>query len=176
MPWRKNRHFGRYAAGCGRLTEEHMNQRTTAITATAGEHYVAYCLAHRGLIPALTRGGSPNVDILVSSQDGRRSVALQVKTASSAKRDFKRKKTANYWLWDVGQKALSMSGERLLYAFVDLRDDADDGCGPTVFIVPSEKVREQVKPDDTRFMFWIEEGQEIEYEERWDLILDLLER
>jgi hypothetical protein len=152
-----------------------MTERTTAVTGTAGEHFVAYCLAKRGLLPALTRGGSPSVDILVASQDGGSTVAIQVKTSSWARREYKRKKETNYWLWDVGAKALTRKGERLLYAFVDLRDGAPDNCGPTVFIVPSEKVCEQIKPEHTRYMFWIPEGQEAQYKERWDLITDLLE-
>jgi hypothetical protein len=145
------------------------------MTGTAGEHYVAYCLSRRGLLPALTRGGSPSVDILVASRDGSNTVSIQVKTSSSAKREFVRKKQPAYWLWDVGERALTANAPRLFYAFVDLRYSETEPLDPVVFIVPSSDVCRQLKPKDARYMFWIEEGHEHEYKERWDRLEEALQ-
>jgi hypothetical protein len=49
-----------------------MPPRSTAITGTAGEHFVAARLAGMGYVVALSRGGSPGVDLLIATQDGSR--------------------------------------------------------------------------------------------------------
>lgn len=151
--------------------------RTTAITGTAGEHYVAYRLARMGYLPALTRGGSPSVDILVANQTGTGTLGIQVKTSTWAWYQYKRdKQKPNFWNWDVNPKATTLKGDRLFYAFVDLRDDPKDHQEPVVFIVPSKDVTELVKKKHTRKMFWIYEADEQKYKERWDYIEAVLKQ
>jgi len=68
-----------------------MPERATALTGAAGEHYVAFYLSALGYPVALTRGGSPTVDIMAGSLDGEHTISIQVKTSNWAKRDFKKK-------------------------------------------------------------------------------------
>ena len=42
-----------------------MPKRATTLTGAAGEHYVAYKLSLLGFPTALTRGGSPVIDLMV---------------------------------------------------------------------------------------------------------------
>lgn len=78
-----------------------MPRHPTSITGAAGEHFVAARLAAMGYVVALTRGGSPTADILVSTQSSDRTIALQVKTATWARRDYKRARSQpnNHWEW-----------------------------------------------------------------------------
>lgn len=83
----------------------------TAQIAAAGEHFVAYKLSSMGFLAALTRGGSPTVDLLVGSDSGHAAVSLQVKTSAGAWRKYKRKPEKNHWEWFVGSKADALRGE-----------------------------------------------------------------
>ena len=142
--------------------------RSTALTGAAGEHFVAFRLAQLGFPAALTRGGSPSVDVLVGDSDGNAAISIQVKTSSGARREFKRDPSKNRWEFDVGAKALRLRGSSIFYVFVDLRYDA--AAMPDAFIVPSDNVASSQNPQDSRFMFWISEDQAPEYRERWDRI------
>jgi hypothetical protein len=144
-----------------------MIKRTTTLTAAAGEHYVAYRLSQLGYAVALTRAGTPLVDLMVASQDGN-AVSVQVKTSSAAYFTHK-DRAKNYWNWDVGEKARHARGESLFYAFVDLKGSAD-GASPDVFIVPAADVADFVQVQDTRIMFWVMEKDKDRYLERWDFI------
>lgn len=145
------------------------------MTGTAGEHYVMYRLARMGYLPALTRGGSPSVDILVANSDGTRTIAIQVKTSTSAWYQYARDtEKPNYWIWDVNNRATTLRADRLFYAFVDLRNGSDEKKEPEVFIVPSNDVADLVKEDHTKYMFWIYEEDVHKYREMWDLITSLL--
>lgn len=150
-----------------------MSTRPTALTAASGEHFVAFYLSALGYPAALTRAGSPGVDVLVASKSGRRSVSIQVKTANSACRG----KSKPCWEWDVGKNAIELNGESIFYAFVDLKSDENNKIlpRPDVCIVPSSVVAGHVKPDFTRFRFWMYKEDRDKYLERWDLIAACLE-
>ncbi|MGA2272757.1 MAG: hypothetical protein ABSH00_04320 [Bryobacteraceae bacterium] len=98
-----------------------MPDRQTAITAAAGEFYVAYQLSARGYVVAIPRANVPSIDLLVSDVTGARSVSIQVKTSSGAKRTFKRNPEKDRWVFDVGEKGKYLRGEKFFYAFVDLK-------------------------------------------------------
>jgi hypothetical protein len=147
-----------------------MPDRATALTAAAGEHYVAYLLSAFGYLAAMTRGGSPTVDLLVGDIKGNAAVSLQVKTSNWARREYKRKPENNHWEWDVGRKALDLKGDLIFYAFVDLKWDPKNPSLPDVFIVPSQVVADQMKPEDTRFMFWLMESEKDQYHRCWDIL------
>jgi len=67
-----------------------------------------------GYLAALTRGGSPSVDVLAANASGTNTVGIQVKTATSARYEYKRdKQKPNYWIWDVNPKAVFLKGDRL---------------------------------------------------------------
>jgi hypothetical protein len=92
-------------------------------TGTAGEFYVAYGPAIREIRASLTLGNAPSVDILVSSENGCRTLSLQVKTARNA---YRRNRYGHeLHEWDVGASVIGNHAERFSYAFVDLR--AKDG-------------------------------------------------
>ena len=152
-----------------------MPPRTTALTAAAGEHFVAYKLSGMGYPVALTRGGSPTVDLMVGDLHGNAAVSIQVKTSSGAWRWRKRNPENSLWEWDVGKKAMDIRGKSILYTFVDLKWDDELPPLPDVFVVPSHVVADFLRPDFSRFMFWIYEGDKSKYFERWDLITQLLE-
>ena len=147
--------------------------RSTALTGAAGVHYVAFKLSQLGFPAALTRGGSPSVDVLVGDSDGNAAISIQVKTSSGARREFKRDPSKNRWEFDVGAKALRLRGASIFYVFVDLRYDA--AATPDAFIVPSQIVADAQNPKDSRFMFWISDRQAAEFRERWDRITDQLQ-
>jgi hypothetical protein len=146
-----------------------MPARTTAMTAAAGEFYVAYELSARGYIVAIPRANVPSLDLLVSDMSGRRSVSIQVKTSSGARRTFKRQPENERWEFDVGEKARFSCGENLFYAFVDLRWRE---AAPEVFIVPSKAVVEAFNDgiDHKRYMMWITSREIGKFRERWDII------
>lgn len=69
-----------------------MPKRATSLTGAAGEHYVAYKLSALGYPTALTRGGSPVIELMVGDISGNGSISIQVKTSNSARRVHRRVK------------------------------------------------------------------------------------
>jgi|HubBroStandDraft_2_1064218.scaffolds.fasta_scaffold2089818_2 hypothetical protein len=63
---------------------------------TAGTYLVMSKLAINEIHASCTHGNAPNVDILACSADGSKSIAIQVKTASDAKRLRGRGAEKNY--------------------------------------------------------------------------------
>ncbi|MGA2069134.1 MAG: hypothetical protein ABSG86_29540 [Thermoguttaceae bacterium] len=123
---------------------------------------------------ALTRGGSPSVDLMAWTLDGNKSVAIQVKTAERA---FKpaTKKNPGYWEWIIGSKK-PLRGESIFYAFVDLK--VGTGEPPEVFIVPADVVATHLigfpRKEPEKFWFVGEEEDKEKWRERWDLIEEAL--
>lgn len=99
---------------------------TNSSTALAGEYFVAAELAKMGHIALITLRNTENVDILVSNNDGTRSVNIQVKT-----------QRGNAHNWPLNEKAEKISSPNLFYAFVTLKGDKER---PEYFIVPSDVV------------------------------------
>lgn len=153
-----------------------MPDRPTALTASAGEHYVAYVLSSLGVVAALTRGGSPAVDLMVGNPEAGRGAMIQVKTSNWARRERRRNPDDSHWEWDVGKRAIHLRGDNIFYAFVDLRWQTEKKCslGPEVFIVPSSVVADALGPGWSRNMFWIMEPDKGKYFSRWDRIADYL--
>ena len=145
-----------------------MPNRATALTGAAGEHFVAFRLSHLGYPVALTRGGSPTVDLMVGDISGNDTLSIQVKTSNFARRSYKKKPEKNCWLWDVGEKAMRLNGGNIIYAFVDLK--GDPAGVPDVFLVESKHVFDYVKPEHTRYMFPISEADGNQIKNKWDLV------
>lgn len=149
--------------------------RPTALTGAAGEHYVAYELSRRGYIAALTRGGSPSVDILAGSTDGKRTIGVQVKTSNWAFRSRKRKPEQSHWEFDVGWKAVGNADDSFLYAFVSLHEPDQDK--PRLFIVLPSVVAAFLGKGHARNMFWIMKKDGDKYEkDNWKLITQRLDK
>jgi hypothetical protein len=109
----------------------------------AGVHYVAAKLNALGLHAAPTIRNVPGVDLFVGSRDGRKSIAIQVKTSRWASRPFKaqNEKIKEYqWASSFVEK----HAPNFFYAFVNLNDFAEpkEPGTPEVYMVPSSVVAE----------------------------------
>jgi hypothetical protein len=149
--------------------------RPTTLTASAGEHFVAYFLSTRNYIAALTRGGSPSVDILASSIDGKRTLGIQVKTSNWAFRERKRKPETSHWEFDVGQKAVGNDDDRFIYALVCLKGPGQEY--PLIFWVLPSDISKALGAGHSRNMFWISPTDEQKYEvNNWSLVTRVLDK
>ena len=163
-------------------------------TGCAGEHFVAYRLSAMNYLVALTRGGSPAVDLMVATPNGEKTVTIQVKTMIQAR--FK-----SGWNWRLSSKAKELCGESVFYAFVNLNDCVGEPSGatpkpdkmPEIFIIPADIVKSNLatfphgssKPTDFWFNIienerditdklkgiWAEHGK---WHEAWHLIKERL--
>ena len=122
----------------------------------AGTYFVMSELSSRGLHASCTFGNAPHVDILVSSPDGARSVAIQVKTTAWAKRFTGKKKDGKkltQFQWYLGEKAARANLKNLYIVFVDF-DKWSDSPTTDCYIVPSAFIHDHCKPwVDTAKMF-----------------------
>jgi hypothetical protein len=112
---------------------------------------------------ALTRGNAPNVDVLVSSSDGSRLLALQVKTRRDARVENKKAPERSRCEWEVKRFDVKKYNS-FLFCFVDLeRSD--------VYIVPPVDVAAWVDRDaSNRPFFWIDDKDAEKYKNKWDRI------
>ena len=115
-----------------------MNKVTHIFTGTAGVYYVMHKLAAEGIHASCTHGNAPNVDVLASSADGQRTIAIEVKTTEHALRLRGRgtSKKPNHLEFPLGARAAKMRQPNVLIAFVDLRKFSEDKI-PDVYIYPS---------------------------------------
>lgn len=104
-------------------------------------------LAAEGIHASCTHGNAPNVDILVSSADGRRAVSIEVKTTEHAVRLRGRgaAKQPDRLEFPLGARAAKLSHSSLVLAFVDLRVFSADRV-PDVYLFPSAFVAEYCAP------------------------------
>ncbi len=123
----------------------------STLIAGAGEHYIAYKLSCLGFLAALVRQGSPTTDLLASSLDGARTVAIQVKTTGWAERTRGRgtNKTPHHLEFPLGHAAVEKASERLIFCFVDLRGSQPD-IPPDVYIVPATTIIAEYKGANIR--------------------------
>ena len=123
----------------------------STLTAAAGEHYVAYKLSCFGFLAALVRQGSPSTDLLTSNLDGSKTVAIQVKTTILAGRTRGRgeNKVPHHLEFPLGHAAVERASPKLIFCFVDLRDN-QVGIPPDVYIVPASEIQSYYKDDDIR--------------------------
>jgi len=150
-----------------------MSKKSGIPVAAAGEHYVAFRLSAMGYSVGLTRGGSQGVDLLVTDSRGAMPVAIQVKTSSSAWREYKTKPENNHWEWPVSAKVTELIGESLFYAFVDLK--AGDGR-PDVYIVPSAEIARRFKAGKwTMETVWLMPAERTKYLDAWSCITSRLD-
>jgi hypothetical protein len=144
---------------------------------TAGVYLVMSRLSLNGIHASCTYGNAPSVDILVTSADGSKSLAIQVKTALSAKR-FKGRgvdRKIHHFEWNLGYKAAKSNKENLFFTFVDLDQDWDEL--PSIYIIPSKFIFEFCKlwVDDVSWVRFHPEIDEIDqFKENWNLIITAL--
>jgi hypothetical protein len=136
-------------------------------TGTAGQFYVAYVLSVREINAAITLGNAPSVDLMASSADGKRTVSIQVKTSRNAYRGNRYGHEG--YEWDVNKGVIEKHHESFWYAFVDLQE-GNSGWNPRIFFVPSIWVAKFVKPDWSRFMYFLPKTVEDITLEKWDIL------
>jgi hypothetical protein len=137
----------------------------------AGQLYLAYGLAVREINASLTLGNAPSVDVLASSHDGRYTLSFQVKTSRKAYR--RNRYGSEGFEWDVDEGVIEKYRGSFWYAFVDLQEH-DKGWNPRIFFVPSLWVAKFVKPDWSRFMYFLPSTAQDLTLERWDLVKGFL--
>lgn len=117
------------------------------LTGTGGTYYVMAQLALKGYHASCTFGNAPFVDILVAAPDGSKSVSLQVKTATEARRwrGHGDSRAVKELQWTLGRRAAKHARTGLFYAFVDLKSFARDEV-PDVYIIPSIWIKEYSAP------------------------------
>ena len=151
------------------------------LVAAAGEHYAAYRLSCLGFLAALVRQGSPATDLLASSIDGARTVAIQVKTTISAGRTRGRgtEKVPHHLEFPLGHAAVERASPKLIFCFVDLRGD-QPGIPPDVYVVPGSDILAYYKDWDIRQFSFFRHHAEIKWMEpfknNWNPIITALSR
>jgi hypothetical protein len=125
----------------------------------AGEYFVAYNLARRGINSALMSPGAKSVDLL-ATVDGSVVISLQVK-ASWGRTDPRQ--------WIVGSHKPHPS-PTFYFVFCNIWEDISKD--PEVFIVPSQLVYDSVKWESSVPLFKITREIEKQSEGKWELITD----
>ena len=150
-----------------------MAQGGAQFVGAAGQYFLAYGLAVRQINASVTLGNAPSVEVLASSSDGKHSLAFQVKTARNA---YRRNRYGNEgYEWTVGRGVIGKHNEQFWYAFIDLREKDGKAWSPQIYFVPSRWVAEFVKPDWSRFTYFLPRSAENLTAERWDLVRGYLD-
>lgn len=149
------------------------------LTGTAGEHFIAYRLSCLGLVAALPRGGALGVDVLVSNQDGSKTLSIQVKTTDWAMRTRGRgaNKVPFELQFPLGRKSGKINNDNLVFAFVDLKGIDNFDTQPDVYLVPSSVVFAYCNSwvDHVKMVrFHIEISRMEEYKNNWSLVQKML--
>jgi hypothetical protein len=121
------------------------------LTAAAGEYYVGYKISCLGYIAAFVRAGVPAADLLASTLDGGRTVAIQVKTTFWAERTRGRgdqKKPAELQ-FPLGHRAVEDASPNLIFCFVDLRGYTP-AASPDVYVIPAKVILADYKGVNVR--------------------------
>lgn len=118
----------------------------SSLVGTAGVYFVAAKLNALGLHCAPTSGSAPSVDLMVSNEDGSRTIALQVKTTRRALRYRGRgeDKVPYECQWEIGEKCARLDSPGLWFALVDLKAEDENSSDftelPDVYLVPSRVI------------------------------------
>ncbi len=108
------------------------------LTGVSGEYFVAAELSRRGYIASITLRNTQGIDILASDRNAQHQVAVQVKTNQNNKRE-----------WILNSKAEELISKSFFYIFVDF---GKEDHPPEYFIVPSEKVAQNIRSSHRKFL------------------------
>lgn len=122
-----------------------MAAQDSHFTTIAGEYFVAHKLAMLGFVPAIVRQGVRSMDMLVSNQDGTRTIPVQVETAASAARDAARGETEGTLQFPLSQRSLDQAPPSTMFCFVDLRVRMPQ-AGPDVYVLDLPELRRGSSP------------------------------
>lgn len=136
----------------------------------AGEYYVAGKLSSLGYVASITMRNTRGIDILCSNADASKTVAIQVKTNRTTKRE---------WLLSVKAEEFVQKDHYIVFVCLNNNESA-----PDFFVVPSAVVAKQIKEEH---VLWLATpgrnghqhndnsmrrftDQSEEYKGRWDLL------
>ena len=116
-------------------------ERTSGLTAAAGEHFATAELARRGFLVTLTRGSAPGIDVLAYLPRTRRTAALQVKTADG------KKQSHGKWIMNAkDEDEFAIRSDAFIFVFLPKE------FGPAEFsIVPSKIVARTIYSDHRKW-------------------------
>ncbi len=143
---------------------------SNGIIGVAGEYFVAAELSKLGYVASITLRNTKGIDILVSSEDGSKTRAIQVKSSMGKDQS-----------WLLSKKAEGDYNANLFYIFVNMKDS---NLRADYYIVPSKVVAEflrkshadwlripkksgQARKDTTMRKF---ADKESKYLEKWSLL------
>ncbi len=106
-------------------------------TGVAGEYFVVAEISKRNAIATITSKNTPNIDILASSLDGKKTANIQVKTG--------RRTTGGFI---VGSSSMKSLGSNFFYVFVLLKDKSES----EYWIIPQIVVAKIVELDYQRWI------------------------
>ncbi len=104
----------------------------------SGEYFVAAELSRRGYMCSITLKNTKGIDVLVSNENSKKLVGVQVKTNNS-----------NRKAWVLNKKAEELSEDNFIYVFTNLKE-LDQL--PDYYIVPSQIVAKYVKKEHKEWL------------------------
>lgn len=110
------------------VNEEHL---TSALSGSAGEHFVAGELCRRGHLASILLNNARGIDIQCANLAATKTVGIQVKTCKGSNAE-----------WVLNRKIEDYYADNLYYVFVCLNNNE---APPSYFIVPSKTVAEFAK-------------------------------
>ena len=111
---------------------------SSILTGVAGEYFVAAELSLRGYVASITLRNTKGIDIVVSNEEGNKTVNIQVKTN-------RRKKPQ----WIMNKKAENIKDKNMFYVLVLLFDDI---TSPEYYIVSSRDVANYVEKGHKKWL------------------------
>ena len=102
-----------------------------------GEHYVLSRVLSLGFVADLAPENTKNIDIIGISEDGNKSLQVQVKTRTKGRSSDEG--------WHMQEKHESIVGENLFYIFVSISPLWKDKDQPETYVIPSKKVSAVLK-------------------------------
>lgn len=112
------------------------NKLPKTLSGVAGEYFVAAELSRKGYIASLTLKNTKGIDLLVSNQDGTKSIGIQVKTNQGTEKS-----------WVLSQKNEEYNSQNLIYIFVNCLNEKI----PNFYIVKSNDVAEYIKENHQKW-------------------------
>jgi hypothetical protein len=111
---------------------------SSILAGVSGEYFVAAELSRRGYICSITLKNTKGIDILVCSEDTKKTLGIQVKTNQVNKSE-----------WVLSEKNEKLIDLNICYVFVNLRGDGDL---PEFYIIPSKIVASYITNDHQNWL------------------------
>lgn len=117
------------------MKNKKVNSFGSAHVCAIGEHYVMARLLANEFLVGIPPTNTKIVDFIAVSQDGKKSVQIQVKTRTEGR-------SKDWPMWEKHEQILQPN---LYYVFVSLPEKWADDNQPETFVIPSNKVAQILK-------------------------------